>query len=315
MFNAFFREKNWICAIQSRFFIVQTFFKNFFTAELNCASTISNSNFGINLSPMGFWAIYTLLVLFISKNDLCNKEEVKAIVKYVFITGIIYHVILLWSYLFMFNDEFTESNQYHMQNMTSHYAGPFYIGTLLLLLEIIFNRNDLYEGFSENSRVEGMSNKKYIRYIIFSLVMVLLPSYPLTYQYLLGYRKQELVRNNLDARVYYMKVLTPFTDKIGALPDSLNKRVLFLTTTTDGRLRSYLHYFTTPLSVFDIYKDEICAEDLIEQITVSESNYLFILDSYDDTEKRKLKKLGIETNILYEISWKEDEIYLNVFDE
>lgn len=215
----------------------------------------------------------------------------------------------------MFNDEFTESNQYHMQNMTSHYAGPFYIGTLLLLLEIIFNRNDLYEGFSENSRVEGMSNKKYIRYIIFSLVMVLLPSYPLTYQYLLGYRKQELVRNNLDARVYYMKVLTPFTDKIGALPDSLNKRVLFLTTTTDGRLRSYLHYFTTPLSVFDIYKDEICAEDLIEQITVSESNYLFILDSYDDTEKRKLKKLGIETNILYEISWKEDEIYLNVFDE
>lgn len=76
-----------------------------------------------------------------------------------------------------------------------------------------------------------------------------------------------------------------------------------------------MHYFTTPLSVFDIYKDEICAEDLIEQITVSESNYLFILDSYDDTEKRKLKKLGIETNILYEIIWKEDEIYLNVFDE
>ena len=34
MFDAFFREKNWICAIQSRFFIVQTFFKNFFTAEL-----------------------------------------------------------------------------------------------------------------------------------------------------------------------------------------------------------------------------------------------------------------------------------------
>lgn len=316
MFEALLREKNWVSIIRSRFFIVQTFLENFITLELNCVSTVSNTTFGINLSSMGFLIVYIFLIIFIARKNLCNGKEVKAITMFVFVTGIIYHIILLWSYLFMFYDEFTISNRYHMQNLTSHYAGPFYIGSLLLLLEIIFNKDNFYEDLPEDCNVEGKSNKRYTRYMIFLMIMLLLPNYSLTYQFLLGYRKQEIVEKNMNARLYYTNVLTPFMERIILIPDSLNERVFFMTTTVDGRLRSYLHYFTTPLSVFDIYRDEISIEDLKEQITISESKYFFVMDSYDSTEKEKLKEWGgIDTDTLYEISWEDDKLYFTIFAE
>ncbi|MCI8403195.1 MAG: hypothetical protein HFI38_14080 [Lachnospiraceae bacterium] len=306
MFDAF--QGGWLRELQSRSFIIRIFLRNLFVEPLNCASTVLKTTFGINLSPVGFLAVYAVLAIFIGIKKICSSAELKTMVIYSFLTGFFYHIILLWGYLFMFYNEFSEIKYLHMQNLTSHYAGPFYIGTLILFLEIILNKGKpegcLKSRECDRDTLKKKNKKAWItRYVFFAVIMAALPNYPLTYRYLAEYQKPEIEKSNLEARSKYTEILAPFTDAVKNIPDQLNSQVCFLTTANNGILRSYLHYFTSPLSVLDIYTDEIEMDDLAEQLMIAGSDYFFIFDSFDQTQTEKLRNLGLHVNTLYQVDW------------
>lgn len=294
MFNAFFEKGNWISIIEERYFIVEMYIRNFLTAALNCVSMVTENTVGINLSPAGFVILFIGLALCIKKMRICTSAEIRMFTGFSVITGIIYHIILLWSYLFMFYDEFSLSNSNHMQNMTSHYAGPFYIGTLLLFSEIILNKNNFTKSVV------------CYRYAVAIITMISVSSIPLTYTFLWGYRDEKLVNKNAAERQKYRDILAPFILETQIIPDELNCRILFVNTSKDGALRSYLHYFTSPLSVYDIYIDEFDLNKILVEVERSHSNYIYVYNS--DIKKKTDNSLGISSNVLYKVIEKNAQI-------
>lgn len=296
-FSSFQSSANWIQVIKERAFIIRMFFENFFLRNLNCTSFgINVKGYGINLSPFGFIILFIVLLIYIWKRYQPNISvvSVKTAVLFISAIGILYHIVLLWSYIFMFYNEFNVENPWHMQNMTSHYLGPFYFGTLILLLSIIIRNNE-----STEADCKQHTFLCHFGLILPILIMVLLSNYPFTFYTLWGYREE--IPGIINERQKYHDKLAQFEGEINEIIDGENTRIAFITDDGDSMLKAYMYCFASPISIYYLnlsdMNDKSQLQDLIQ---FNHCKYIFYYSDSDNSIPFGPKLL--DANNLYRIS-------------
>lgn len=227
-------------------FIIKMFLRNFALNSINCSSFMGYRGI-LSLSAMAYFLLYAVLFLAAGKYDCNESREVRRTGRFFIVSGLLYFLILLWSYLFMFAPEFSADNPGHMQNMTSHYSEPALMAPIVVLFRI-FTRNKPYT--DRNREKGGLSASK--GWILSVAALSLLVNFPMTFSVLGGSRFcPSVFEAQPETEDKYRAAFSNLTECLDPSSQGKTGRLMYCGESVSNVGYCYLHYFLSPISTVE----------------------------------------------------------------
>ncbi len=221
----------------------------------------SEKTWAIDLSSLAFLLIIGLLILFLGKKKIIQKEETKRLLLFGAITAFAAYGIIFLGHITIFAGELQYLDASVMALSIARYGAPFTLGWLYLLIGIM------------TQQIEG---KRIFLYIL--LAILITTNYPGAYMALQGYR-DNVAKQVEDNRGMIDKEAEKFVQLVENEKELWGKRVLYLR--NDHEIHwvkdTYISYEVSPVAV--IYKgiatDTMTKEDMTRQMNESHASYLY----------------------------------------
>lgn len=236
----------------------------------------SDHNITIDLSTLAAVVLIFLFIIILYNMKILGKGETKKIVLFSLVTGLIAYGIVFLAHISIFQGEDQYLNAFAMGISMARYCAPFTLGSFYLLSGIMFNR------------LKGRNGKLYrLAAVIMLLFVFLTADYTGVYKYLAGYKAtlSEDVSGVSDmVGAEGFKIVEAVSDK-----RYWGKRVLIF---RDGHDYYWVHntYINkaaspVPLVYADYLTESDTKETMMEKITASHAEYIYVEDETGESAK------------------------------
>ncbi len=288
--------------IRESFYIVKLFFRTLLFESINGTTGLISFSTGLNMSVVGLFLFFAAVSITLVKlGDFNRKTIVKINVYYVFVV-LVYFFLLLWSFIFMFGNEFEDNNAARMVSLISRYGEPGLICGWMLLMKVLLE-NENKDSFHKGNAWKGkLRNRLFAgnNWIVALVICLLIVNIPFSFTILFGHNwNSQIFEVNEEERVNNINYFESVLAQEEGIEDKCGARILYCDPYLSVYRYSYLHYFLAPISTIN-YSDKIDVTVFNNMAEEYKCNYIFVADTYKDTtDEETIKNYTMEKSLKF----------------
>ena len=253
----------------------KAFLKAFVSSPLH-----KEKSFALDLTPLGFYIIVCVLVIFFFRKNLMPKKQGKLVLWFTIISGAVFYAVIFLAHITIFAMETQYLEASGMISSIERYGAPFTIGTLIFLANIWLERGGQ---IWENS--ERVLLRRYGSCLCFLAFIALTAGWRTGYEGLIGYRGSVQARLSERAEMIDEDAVS-FLQTIQILGMENSTRVCYIQRDDTPRWvkNSYTNMEASPVSVVyrSVNLDDAVTDWMAQEIRDSHASYLYVEETEAD---------------------------------
>lgn len=253
----------------------QAFLKAFISSPLHKEKSLV-----LDLSPLGFYIIICVLVIFFFGKNLMPKKQGKLVLWFTVVSGALFYAIIFLAHITIFATETQYLEASGMISSIERYGAPFTVGMLIFLANIwLHNGGWLWK----HSRFSFL--QKHGACLCFLAFVALTAGWQISYKGLIGYRAD--IAQQLEQRADMIdEDAAAFLRTIQILGMENSTRVCYIQRDDTPRWvkNSYTNMEASPVSVVyrSVNLNDAVTDWMIQEIRDSHAVYLYVEDTDAD---------------------------------